>query len=139
MPDYPSVKTVQAQRFVRRLSGGSQAHLLRADDGCFYAVKFRNNPQHRRILINELIASVFLRHLQILSPETALVQVSPEFLAENPEVHLTVKLQGVEVEAGLHFGSQYPCDPSEFAIYDFLPDELFEQVLNPWDFRGALV
>src|SRR6266536_6670034 len=73
---------------VRKMRGGAQAHLLEADDGNWYVVKFRNNPQHRRILVNELIASVFLEYLKIAAPETALIEVSPAFLAANPEAHM---------------------------------------------------
>src|ERR1035438_6617674 len=42
-----------AVRHVRKMRGGAQAHLLEADDGKWYVVKFRNNPQHRRVLVNE--------------------------------------------------------------------------------------
>ena len=46
------------------MRGGSSAHLLLADDGNRYVVKFRNNPQHPRILINELISYAILQHLR---------------------------------------------------------------------------
>ncbi len=35
------------------MRGGAQSHLMRCDDGYYYVVKFQNNPQHRRILVNE--------------------------------------------------------------------------------------
>jgi len=60
---------VHARRLIRKMRGGAQAHLLEADDGHFYVVKFKNNPQHRRILVNELVASIFLRYLRISTPE----------------------------------------------------------------------
>ena len=65
---------VNARRLIRKMRGGAQAHLLEADDGHFYVVKFRNNPQHRRVLINEWIASTFLQYLQVAAPETAIVR-----------------------------------------------------------------
>jgi hypothetical protein len=40
---------------VRRMRGGAQAHLMRCDDGGYYIVKFRNNPQHLRVLANEML------------------------------------------------------------------------------------
>ena len=40
------------------MRGGAQSHLIEADDGRFYIVKFQNNPQHRRILVNEWIAGL---------------------------------------------------------------------------------
>ena len=78
---------LNAVRHIRKMRGGAQSHLLEADDGHAYVVKFRNNPQHRRILINELLASVFLDYLRISAPETALLHVSDEFLVANPSTH----------------------------------------------------
>ena len=62
---------VDARRLIRKMRGGAQAHLIEAADGHCYVVKFLNNPQHRRILVNEWIASVFLRYLGISTPEAA--------------------------------------------------------------------
>lgn len=121
------------------MRGGAQAHLLEADDGCWYVVKFRNNPQHPRILVNELLASVFLDYLKITAPETALVEVSPSFLAANAEIHISLGSRRIDIEPGWHFGSRYPGDPSRTAVYDFLPDALLPQVVNLEDFRAILV
>jgi hypothetical protein len=128
-----------AVRQVRKMRGGAQAHLLEADDGCWYVVKFRNNPQHKRILVNELLASAFLDYLKITAPETALVELSPSFLAANAEVHISLGSRRVDIEPGWHFGSRYPGDPSRTAVYDFLPDALLPQVVNLEDFRAILV
>ena len=67
---------VDARRLVRKMRGGAQAHLLEGSDGNCYVVKFSNNPQHRRILVNEWISAVFLRHLGLSSPEVAMVRIS---------------------------------------------------------------
>ncbi len=128
-----------AVRHVRKMRGGAQSHLLEADDGHWYVVKFRNNPQHRRILVNEILCATLLEYLKIAVPEAALVRVNPEFLAENPEVHLTLCTRRVEIEPGWHFGSRYPGDPSRTAVYDFLPDALLAGVANLEDFRAVLV
>jgi hypothetical protein len=128
-----------AVRHVRKMRGGAQSHLLEADDGRWYVVKFRNNPQHARILVNELLSSVLLGYLKIAAPETALIQVTPQFLAANPEIHFTLGTRRVPVEPGWHFGSQYPGDPARVAVYDFLPDALLPQVVNLDDFRAILV
>ena len=39
---------------IRRMRGGAQSHLMRCSDGHYYIVKFQNNLQHRRILVNEV-------------------------------------------------------------------------------------
>ena len=128
-----------AVRHVRKMRGGAQSHLLEADDGCWYVVKFRNNPQHRRILVNELLSSVFLGYLKISVPETALIRVTAEFLAANPQLHLNLGAQRIPIEPGWHFGSQFPGDPNRVAVYDYLPDALLPQVANLDDFRAILV
>jgi hypothetical protein len=130
---------LQAVRHVRKMRGGAQSHLLEADDGCWYVVKFRNNPQHRRILVNELLSSVLLDYLKIAAPQTALIQVSEAFLEANPEIHFTLGTRSLAVEPGWHFGSRYPGDPARVAVYDFLPDALLPQVVNLEDFRAILV
>jgi len=128
-----------ARRHIRKMRGGAQSHLLEADDGQFYIVKFQNNPQHRRILVNELVASVLLKYLEISTAETALVQVTEEFLRENPGVSIELGASTKPVTAGWQFGSRYPGDPSRVAVYDFVPDTLLHKVRNLADFLGALV
>jgi hypothetical protein len=129
---------VEAIRLVRKMRGGAQAHLLECADGHFYVVKFLNNPQHRRILINEWIASVFLNYLQISAPAAAIVNLSAEFLESNPEVHIQLGTRHLGVEPGWHFGSRYPGDPAKVMVYDFLPDLLLDKVVNVTEFLGVL-
>jgi hypothetical protein len=128
-----------AIRHLRKMRGGAQAHLLEADDGKWYVVKFRNNPQHRRVLVNESLCATLLRFLKISAPETALIQVGAQFLAANPECCMQLGTRRVAIEPGWQFGSQYPGDPSLIAVYDFLPDALLSQVANLDDFRAILV
>lgn len=130
---------VEARSCVRKMRGGAQSHLLRADDGHSYVVKFRNNPQHRRILVNELIASTVLQHLGVWSPATTMVRITPGFRAAHPGVNLQFPTARVPIEDGLHFGSRYPGDPSHATVYDFLPDPLLRNVLNLEDFLAVLV
>ena len=121
---------VDAVRLIRKMRGGAQAHLVEASDGSFYVVKFLNNPQHRRILVNEWIASAFLNYLGISAPESAIVRVSEEFLRENPDVYLQLGSRRQAVEPGWHFGSRFPGDPHRNVVYDFLPDSLLANIEN---------
>jgi hypothetical protein len=127
-----------ARRLIRKMRGGAQAHLLEASDGHTYVVKFVNNPQHRRILVNEWISSVFLDYLGIATPSAAIVRVSDEFLAANPEVHLQLGTHRQPPDTGWHFGSRFPGDPARTVVYDFLPDTILETIENLSDFLGAL-
>src|SRR5579872_4634818 len=121
---------VQATRLIRKMRGGAQAHLVECDDGHFYVVKFLNNPQHRRILINEWIASIFLDYLQIATPPVAMVNLSRAFLDTNPEIHIQLGSRRQAVEPGWQFGSRYPGDPAKVMVYDFIPDSLLDKVVN---------
>ena len=130
---------VDARRLIRKMRGGSQAHLIEASDANFYVVKFLNNPQHRRILVNEWIGSAFLSYLGISTPETSIISVSEDFLSEHPDVHFQLGSRRQPVEPGWHFGSRFPGDPARNVVYDFLPDSLLDKIENLGDFLGTLV
>ena len=130
---------LKARRFVRKMRGGAQSHMIEAEDGRFYITKFQNNPQGRRILVNESISAVFLRYLEIAHPETAVIELDEQFLNENPEVHIQLGSRHDAVKPGWHFGSCFPGDPSKLAVYDFIPDALLSKVANATHFLGALV
>lgn len=130
---------VDARRLIRKMRGGAQAHLIEASDGNFYVVKFLNNPQHRRILVNEWMASVFLNYLGVSAPQAALVRVSGDFLRDHPEAHFQLGSRRQSIEPGWHFGSRFPGDPTRHAVYDFLPDSLLTGIENLQDFRAVVV
>ena len=130
---------VTARRHVRKMRGGAQSHLIEASDGYFYVVKFRNNPQHRRILVNELIAAEILSYLHISAPRCDLMLVPDEFLSDNPEVNIQLGSHTIRPEAGWAFASQHPGHPGVAAIYDFVPDSVLAQIHNLADFLAILV
>ena len=130
---------VTARKFIKKMRGGAQAHLLTAADGNYYIVKFTNNPQTKRILVNEWIASAILRYLEIAQPKVALIEIPQAFLDENPEIHFQFGSSRKPIEPGCHFGSAFPGDPNKQAVYDFLPDVLLAKVANLSQFLGALV
>ena len=121
------------------MRGGAQSHLIEASDNNFYVVKFRNNPQHRRILVNELIAAEILDYLQIHTPGWDLVQLPEEFLKESPDVSIQIGGRIIPPDPGWAFGSRFPGDPATTAIYDFVPDSLLAHVQNLEEFRAVLV
>jgi HipA-like protein len=128
-----------AVRHLRKMRGGAQAHLIEADDRNCYVVKFRNNPQHRRVLVNEVLSAEILKYLKITVPQTGLIRVTREFLQANPECCLQLGGRRIDVEPGWQFASRHPGDPDRIATYDFLPDKLLGDVVNLSDFRAILV
>lgn len=130
---------IRARKLIRKMRGGAQAHLIEGEDGHFYVAKFVNNPQHRRILINEWLACAFLRYLQIHVPDTVILDLPAEFIAENPELYITLGSRREPIPSGLHFGSRMAVHPERVATFDFLPDTLLHKVENRADFLGVLV
>ncbi len=127
-----------ARHFIKKMRGGAQAHLIEASDGNFYVVKFQNNPQHRRILVNEWVTSAILRHLKIQTPLSSIIEFSENFLNENQEVYIQLGLKQVKPQAAWHYGSRYPGHPHRMAVYDFLPDTLLDRIYNIREFSAVL-
>jgi hypothetical protein len=129
---------VDARRLIRKMRGGAQAHLIEAADGFFYVVKFLNNPQHRRILVNDWIGASFLHGLGLATPQPAIVRFSADFIAAHPDLYIQLGTRRVPPEPGWHFGSRYPGDPLHTVVYDYLPDVLLARVENRQEFAGML-
>lgn len=121
------------------MRGGAQAHLMRCDDGAYYIVKFQNNPQHLRVLANEMLVTRLGARLGLAVPQVEVIDVRPELIANTPELSIQLGLGNTPCAAGKQFGSQFPGHPARMAIYDFLPDEQLSGVCNLSDFLGVLV
>jgi hypothetical protein len=124
------VRKVVAVECIRRMRGGSQPFLMGCDDGQTYVVKFRNNPQHARILANEMIASRLAALIQLPVPDRAFVQVSQVLISGTPLLRFETAGHEEQCAAGVHFGSRFPGVPSQTLVVDFLPDRLLRRVAN---------
>lgn len=128
-----------AVEHVRRMRGGAQAHLMRCDDGGYYIVKFQNNPQHLRILANEMLATRLAARMGLCVPQIEVVEVRPELIAYSADLVMQLGLGRKPCAAGKQFGSQFPGHPARMAVHDFLPDEELVAVRNLSDFLGIFV
>lgn len=128
-----------AVEHVRRMRGGAQSHLMRCDDEAYYIVKFQNNPQHLRILANEMLATRLAARLGLCVPQVEVVEVRPEIIAYTPDLVMQLGLGRKPCAAGKQFGSQFPGHPARLTVHDFLPDEQLLAVRNLSDFLGVLV
>jgi hypothetical protein len=127
-----------AVQHVRRMRGGAQAHLMRCDDGHFYVVKFQNNPQHLRVLANELLATRLAKLVGLPVPEPAIVSVDEWIVQNTPELSVQLAGKTERCPAGLQFGARYAIDPMEGMIFDYLPETLLDNVRNLNAFAGML-
>lgn len=67
---------ISAVQHLHSLRGGAQSHLLRASDGACYVTKFQNNPQHIRVLANEMLATNLGLALGLPMPRVEVIEVS---------------------------------------------------------------
>ncbi|MGH9703908.1 MAG: HipA family kinase [Candidatus Acidiferrales bacterium] len=128
-----------AIEYIRRMRGGAQSHLLRCSDESYYVVKFQNNPQHLRVLANELLGTRLAARLGLPVPRAEVVEVGPELIQGSAELVMQLGRSRTPCQPGFQFGSRYPGDPAELVVHDFLPDEQLREVENLADFSGMLV
>ena len=130
---------VRALEQIRRMRGGAQSHLMRCDDGGYYVVKFQNNPQHRRVLVNELLGTRLARRLGLPTSTAEIVYVSDELIKLTPDLCMETARTKIPCQAGMQFGSGFPGDPHQLTLHDFLPDKQLREVENLHEFVGMLV
>ena len=127
-PEPAPVATIRSTEFVRRMRGASQPHLMRGEDGNYYVVKFQNNPQHVRILTNEMLAARLALLIGLPVPEPAFVEVPAELIQGNPQLVMEVGARSEPCAPGVQFGSCFPGTPGETVVVDFLPDSMLRKV-----------
>ena len=77
---------LRALEQIRRMRGGAQSHLMRCDDGYYYVVKFQNNPQHTRVLVNELLGTSLALRLGLPTAPAAIISVSEDLIRLTPDL-----------------------------------------------------
>ena len=124
---------------IRRMNGGSQAHLMRCDDGSYYVVKFKNNPQHLRTLANEMFATRVAARIGICVPQSDIVEVRSSLIENNPELMMEMPSRSFPCATGKQFGSKFPGNPLTMKIYGLMPDQHLCAIHNIDDFLGIFI
>ncbi|MGH9600947.1 MAG: HipA family kinase [Terriglobales bacterium] len=127
-----------AVQHVRKMRGGAQSHMMRAEDGNFYVVKFQNNPQHLRILANELLVTRLAERVGLPVPAGEVIEVSEWLICHTRDLCFQFDGRSFPCRPGLQFGSRYVVDPFEGQVFDYLPEALIGQVRNLGAFAGVL-
>ncbi|MGC1782756.1 MAG: HipA family kinase [Acidobacteriaceae bacterium] len=130
---------ITAVQQIRRMRGGAQSHLMLGSDGNLYVVKFQNNPQHLRVLANELFATRLAESVGLSVPATEVVDVSEWLIDNTPELYMDNGRQQERCVAGLQFGSRYVGGLMPGQLVDYLPEEQLGAVRNLAEFAGMLV
>jgi hypothetical protein len=148
---------VLAVQQIRRMRGGAQGQLMLGADGKLWVVKFQNNPQHSRVLANEMLATRLAAAAGLSVPDTAVVEVSAWLIEHTPELEVDLggnwgggrggdgvggnsgsKTGKVRCAAGLQFGARYVGGLMPGQVVDYLPEEQLGEIRNLEEFAGAL-
>ena len=121
------------------MRGGAQSQLMLGSDGKLWVVKFQNNPQHTRVLANELIATRLAEAVGLTVPVTDVVEVT-DWLVRNT-ASMVVDLprgQTARCVSGLQFGSQFVGGLMPGQVVDYLPESQLGEVRNLHEFAGMV-
>jgi hypothetical protein len=129
---------VLAVQQIRRMRGGAQGHLMLGADGIAYVVKFQNNPQHVRVLANELMATRLATAVGLSVPACDVVDVTDWLIDNTPELDLDFGPRRERCKAGLCFGSRLVGGLMPGHLFDYLPEEQLSEVKNLHEFAGVL-
>jgi hypothetical protein len=129
---------VIAVQQIRRMRGGAQSHLMLASDGNLYVVKFRNNPQHVRVLANEFLATRLAAAIGLAVPASEVIEVSEWLIQNTAELTIELRGGGQRCQAGLQFASRWVGGLMPGQTVDYLPEEQLLEVRNLPEFAGIL-
>jgi len=130
---------VLAVQAIRRMRGGAQSQLMLGADGKLWVVKFKNNPQHLRVLANELIATRLAAAVGLTVPASDVVEVTEWLVANTREMYVELPHgQRAQYAAGLQFGCQFVGGLMPGQVVDYLPEQQLAEVRNLAEFAGML-
>lgn len=130
---------LEAVQHIRRMRGGSQAHLMRASDGAFYVTKYQNSPQGKRTLANEFFASRLGFWLGLPVAGVEVIEVSDWLIENTLELRIEAGDMSAPCASGRQVGSRYACDPLEASAFDYLPEHMLTKVKDVASFGRILV
>ena len=130
---------ISAVQHLRPLRGGAQSYLLRASDGFCYVTKFQNNPQHIRVLANEMLATNLGLALGLPMSRVEVIEVSDSLIEQTEDLRISLGGAKIPCRSGRQLGSLYVGCESPGMIFDYLPRELLQRVVNVGDFARVLV
>jgi hypothetical protein len=111
---------LSANKYIRKMKGGSQSILVQCDDNRLYVVKMAGNPQGPNVIANEFLGSVIAGAVGLPVAESMVIHLSDHFIDSEPDCWFELPSGRKRPDAGLHFGSLLvgqtsgPQRPSEY-------------------------
>jgi hypothetical protein len=129
---------VTAVQHIRRMRGGAQSHLMLGADDHLYVVKFQNNPQHLRVLANELIATRLAEAAGLTVPACEVIEVSEWLISHTAELDMDMGRSRAICLPGLQFGSRFVGGLMPGLVVDYPVEEDLASVKNLAECAGIL-
>lgn len=136
-----SIRHVELSTFITTLKGGTRPEIWKGKDGNYYVVKFTDNPQGVRSVINELFASQIGRAIGLPIPEGVVAYLTSGGHTEWPDGCLPRRDSQLQSRAtqGEHFGSLIPYDFATSCAFDYCPSKLTPRIKWLRDMVGCWV
>jgi hypothetical protein len=96
---------LSANKYIRKMKGGSQSILVRANDGKHYVVKMTDNPAGSNVLANECMGSCLARAVGLPVAEAKALVLSDSFIDCHPDLWFELPSGRRRPDKGVHFGS----------------------------------
>jgi hypothetical protein len=112
---------------------------MRCSDGNYYVVKFQNNPQHKRVLVNELLGTRLAEKLGLPTTPCAIVRVSNTIIDQTPDLVMELPRYRLPCSPGMQFGSRYFGNPKDGRTLQIIPPYELPYVSNASAFVGMVV
>src|SRR6185437_12597579 len=120
---------IRAERFIRRLRGGSQPVLVEGSDGLVYVLKFVNNPQGINLLFNESMGTEVFKACDLPVPPWQPVILSRHFVDSTPGCWMQTEKGDLRPQAGICFGSLF-VGQQRARLLQILPSADFGHIRN---------
>jgi hypothetical protein len=129
---------IVAVQHLWRMRGGAQSHLMLGADENLYVVKFQNNPQHLRVLANELMATRLAEAVGLTVPPCEVIEVSGWLIENTAELDIELARGRESCQPGLQFGSRLVGGLMPGAVQEYLQDDALLEARNVEEFAGIL-
>jgi hypothetical protein len=96
---------LSANKYIRKMKGGSQSILVGANDGKHYVVKMMDNPGGPNILANEYMGSLIARAVGLPVAEGKGIVISDSFIDSHPDLWFELPSGRRRPIKGVHFAS----------------------------------
>jgi hypothetical protein len=98
---------LSANKYIRKMRGGSQSILVRANDGRHYVVKMMDNPIGPNLLANEHMGSLLANAVGLPVAQAKGIILSDSFIDSHPDLWFELTSGVRRPNKGMHLGSLF--------------------------------